>query len=82
MAETVQLEDKVRSLICKQLKVEKEKVTLSASIIEDLDADSLEVVELVMAMEDEFKMSIPEADSEKLKTVGDIVTYIHSKQTH
>ena len=75
-------EDRVRSIICDQLAVESEKVKPAASFIEDLGADSLDIVELVMTMEEEFDLDIPDTDAEKMKTVGDVVTYITSKQTH
>ena len=74
-------EDKVKKIICDQLAVEQEKVTLSASFIEDLGADSLEIVELVMTMEEEFDLDIPDEDAEKIKTVGVVVKYIHTRTT-
>jgi len=76
------IEERVRTIICDQLAVEKEKVTTGASFIEDLGADSLDIVELVMTMEEEFELDIPDEDAEKMKTVGDVVTYISSKTTH
>jgi acyl carrier protein len=76
------LEERVKNLICDQLAVEAEKVTPTASFIEDLGADSLDIVELVMQMEEEFDLDIPDDDAEKLKTVGDVVKYISSKTTH
>ena len=76
------LEERVKNLICDQLAVEAEKVTHTASFIEDLGADSLDIVELVMQMEEEFDLDIPDDDAEKLKTVGDVVKYISSKSTH
>ncbi|MFN7685958.1 MAG: acyl carrier protein [Oligoflexia bacterium] len=76
------LEERVKNLICDQLAVEAEKVTPTASFIEDLGADSLDIVELVMQMEEEFDLDIPDDDAEKLKTVGDVVKYISSKSTH
>jgi acyl carrier protein len=60
--------------------VPKEEVTLESSIIEDLKADSLDVVELVMELEDEFDITIPDDDYEKLRTVGDAIRYIESKR--
>ena len=76
------LEERVKNLICDQLAVEAEKVTPTASFIEDLGADSLDIVELVMQMEEEFDLDIPDDDAEKMKTVGDVVKYISSKTTH
>lgn len=72
-------EERVRNIICDQLAVEPEKVTNNASFIEDLGADSLDIVELVMTMEEEFDLDIPDEDAEKIKTVGDVVKYINSK---
>lgn len=76
------IEEKVKTIICDQLAVEAEKVTPTASFIDDLGADSLDIVELVMTMEEEFDLDIPDEDAEKLKTVGDVVKYIASKSTH
>ena len=76
------LEERVKNLICDQLAVEADKVTPTASFIEDLGADSLDIVELVMQMEEEFDLDIPDEDAEKMKTVGDVVKYISSKTTH
>ena len=68
--------EKVRTILVDQLDVEEEKVTLEASITEDLGADSLDVVDLVMSLEDEFGVEIPADQVENIKTVGDIVKYI------
>ncbi|HTL13158.1 MAG TPA: acyl carrier protein [Bdellovibrionota bacterium] len=73
------LEDRVKNIICDQLAVEPEKVTSEASFIEDLGADSLDIVELVMTMEEEFDLDIPDEDAEKIKTVGDVTKYISAK---
>lgn len=75
------IEERVRNIICDQLAVEPEKVTGTASFIEDLGADSLDIVELVMTMEEEFDLDIPDEDAEKIKTVGDVVKYISTKAT-
>lgn len=72
-------EERVRNIICDQLAVEPEKVTTTASFIDDLGADSLDIVELVMTMEEEFDMEIPDEEAEKLRTVGDVVKYIATK---
>lgn len=76
------IEERVKTIICDQLAVEPEKVTTTASFIEDLGADSLDIVELVMTMEEEFDLDIPDEDAEKIKTVGDVVKYISSKATN
>jgi acyl carrier protein len=73
------LEQKVRDIIVEQLGVNPEQVTLEASFIEDLGADSLDTVELVMAFEEEFGAEIPDEDAEKLNTVGAIVKYLTDK---
>jgi acyl carrier protein len=77
------IEEKVRSIIVDQLNVNEEQVTLEASFIDDLGCDSLDNVELIMAFEeafsDEIDGEIPEADAEKLTTVGDVVKYISEK---
>ncbi len=68
--------DKVKEIIVEQLGVTSESVTLDASFIDDLGADSLDIVELIMALEEEFDMEIPDSDAEKVVTVGDVVDYI------
>jgi acyl carrier protein len=70
---------KVRDIIEKELGVEREKLTNEASFIEDLGADSLDIVELVMEFEKEFNLDIPDEDAEKLRTVGDAVSYLDQK---
>lgn len=72
--------EKVKSIVADQLDVEEEKVTAEASITEDLGADSLDVVDLVMSIEEEFDIEIPDEAVEGIKTVGDIVSYIESNQ--
>ena len=72
--------EKVKSIVADQLDVEEEKVTAEASITEDLGADSLDVVDLVMSIEEEFDIEIPDEAVENIKTVGDIVRYIESNQ--
>jgi acyl carrier protein len=71
--------DKVKSIIAEQLGVKQEEVTPEASFIDDLGADSLDTVELVMALEEEFGIEIPDEDAEKITTVGDAVKYIDEK---
>jgi acyl carrier protein len=70
---------KVKDIIVEQLGVDPEKVKAEASFIDDLGADSLDIVELVMAMEEEFDLEIPYEDAEKLKTVNDVQTYLVGK---
>jgi len=71
--------DRVKNIIVDRLGVEEGEVKLESSFKEDLGADSLDVVELVMELEDEFDMEISDEDAEKINTVGDVVTYISSK---
>jgi acyl carrier protein len=73
------LEDKVKEIIVEQLGVNAEQVTPTASFIEDLGADSLDQVELVMAFEEAFGAEIPDEDAEKLTTVGAVITYLKGK---
>ena len=70
--------EKVKDIIEKELGVEREKLTDDASFIEDLGADSLDIVELVMAMEEEFEVEIPDEEAENIKTVGDAVNYVNN----
>jgi len=69
-------EERVKEIICEQLGVEEGDVTPQAKFIEDLGADSLDTVELVMAFEEEFDLEIPDEDAEKITTVGDAIQYI------
>lgn len=71
-----EIHDKVVEIVCKQLGVAKEKVMTETSFVNDLGADSLDTVELVMEMEELFGMSIPDEEAEKLQTVGDAVNYV------
>lgn len=73
------LEDKVKDIIVEQLGVNADQVTEDASFIEDLGADSLDTVELVMAFEEEFGAEIPDEDAEKLTSVGSIISYLKEK---
>jgi acyl carrier protein len=68
--------EKVRAIISEQLGVDEADVTMESSFIEDLGADSLDIVELVMALEEEFDIVIPDEDAEKIRTVGEAVNYI------
>ena len=72
--------DKIREIIADKLSVDTEEITLDSSFIDDLNADSLDIVELIMALEDELDMEIPDEDVENFKTVGDVVNYV--KQHH
>jgi acyl carrier protein len=71
--------EKVKDIIVEELGVEREKLTAEASFMEDLGADSLDTVELVMAFEKEFDIDIPDEDAEKLRTVGDALKYLNEK---
>lgn len=73
------LEDKVKEIIVEQLGVNADQVTAEASFIEDLGADSLDTVELVMAFEEEFGAEIPDEDAEKLTNVGAVISYLKEK---
>lgn len=72
--------DRVKEIIIDKLDVEEAKVTMEASFKDDLEADSLDVVELVMELEDEFDMEIADEEAEKINTVGDAVNYINNLQ--
>ena len=71
--------DKIKDIIVEQLDVEEDAVTMEASITNDLGADSLDVVDLVMSIEESFDVEIPDEEVENIKTVGDIVKYIENK---
>lgn len=73
------LEDRVADIIVEQLQVSKDEVVPEASFVDDLGADSLDIVELVMAMEEEFDVEIPDEDAEKIQTIGDAITYLKEK---
>ena len=73
------VEDKVKQIIVEQLGVDESEVTPTASFIDDLGADSLDTVELVMAFEKEFDIDIPDEEAEKLRTVGDAIGYLNQK---
>lgn len=74
-----QVETRLKEIITEQLGVSADDLKANASFIEDLGADSLDIVELVMAMEHEFETEIPEEDAEKILTVGDAVKYLHQR---
>ena len=73
------VQDKITDIIVEQLGVKREEVTPEASFVDDLGADSLDTVELVMALEEEFGIEIPDEDAEKIQTVGDAIKYIDEK---
>ncbi|HBF33343.1 TPA: acyl carrier protein [Candidatus Sumerlaeota bacterium] len=77
---SAEIEAKVKDIIVEQLSVNAEDVTPNAKFLEDLGADSLDIVELVMAFEEQFELDIPDEDAEKIRTVGDAVTYISGKK--
>lgn len=68
--------EKIQAIIADKLSIDAESITMEASFIDDLNADSLDIVELVMALEDELEMEIPDEDVENFKTVGDVVGYV------
>lgn len=68
--------DKIKQIVVEQLGVEEKEVTIESSFIDDLGADSLDIVELIMALEEEFDLEIPDSEAEKITTVGDVVEYI------
>ncbi len=72
--------EKVKEVIVDQLGVEDESIKLDTSFIDDLGADSLDIVELIMALEEEFDMQIPDSEAEKISTVNDVVEYIKNNQ--
>ena len=76
MATEQEIFEKVRKVVAEQLNVSENTVTKEASFIDDLGADSLDTVELVMALEEAFDTEIPDEDAEKLSTVGNVITYI------
>ena len=80
MAAEKTIEDRVKEIIVEQLGVNADQVTTEAKFIEDLGADSLDTVELVMALEEEFGQEIPDEEAEKLQSVGDVIKYIEEKQ--
>jgi acyl carrier protein len=77
-ADSAKIKDKVIEIVCDQLGVSKDKVTPETSFVNDLGADSLDTVELVMEFEEEFDINIPDEDAEKIQTVGDAIKYVES----
>lgn len=72
--------EKIRTLLSEQLDIEEDDITMDSKIADDLGADSLDVVDLIMAIEDEFELEIPDEDIENIKTVGDVVNYINDNR--
>ena len=72
--------EKIRKILCEQLDLEEDDVTLESNIAEDLGGDSMDVVDLIMSIEDEFDLEVPDEDVEKIKTVGDMVKYIEDNK--
>ena len=68
--------DRIRELLAEQLDIDEEKITMDSNILEDFEADSLDVVDMVMSLEDEFGVEIPDEEIENLHTVGDVVRYV------
>jgi acyl carrier protein len=81
MSEEKSIKDRVQAIVVEQLGVKPEQITLEAKFIEDLGADSLDTVELVMGLEEEFGNEIPDEEAEKLMTVGDVITFIEESQS-
>ena len=81
MSEEKSIEDRIREIVVEQLGVKPEQITPEAKFIEDLGADSLDTVELVMALEEEFGNEIPDEDAEKLISVGDVIRFIEESQS-
>lgn len=79
MASTVSMEERLCKIIAEQLDVEESKVVPTASFADDLKADSLDLVELIMSIEEEFGVEIPDEDAEKMKTVGDALQYLNER---
>ena len=70
--------EKVRNIICEQLDLDEDKVTIDSSIVDDLGADSLDVVDMLMSIEEEFDLEIPDEEIESIKVIGDLVKYIEA----
>ena len=71
--------DKIKGIIAEQLGVEEDAITMDTNLMKDLEADSLDAVEIIMAIEDEFDIEVPDEDAEKFQTVADIVSYVEAR---
>ncbi|MCS7202414.1 MAG: acyl carrier protein [Dictyoglomus sp.] len=71
--------ERIKKIIVEQLRIDENLITMESSIADDLGADSLDAVELIMALEEEFGIDVPDEDTEKFKTVGDVVRYVEKK---
>lgn len=71
--------DKIKGIIVEQLGVEEDAITMETHLMKDLEADSLDAVEIIMAIEDEFDIEVPDEDAEKFQTVNDLVSYVEAK---
>ena len=82
MPTEAEIEEKIYQIVSEQMGIDKSELTLETSFVDDLNADSLDTVELVMEFEDEFEMSIPDEEAEKIRTIGQTVSYIleHNKE--
>ena len=80
MASSGEIAERIKAIIVEQLGVGLEEVTPEASFIEDLGADSLDIVELIMALEEEYDIEIPDEDAEKIQTVKDVTSYVEERQ--
>jgi acyl carrier protein len=80
MADREAIEQRVKEIVGEHLGVEKDEILAKSRFIEDLGADSLDIVELVMALEEEYEVEVPDEDAEKLRTVGDVIGYIESQK--
>ncbi|MBR5229686.1 MAG: acyl carrier protein [Firmicutes bacterium] len=72
--------DKIKDIIVEQLQVEESEITMETNLMKDLSADSLDAVEIIMAIEDEYGIEIPDEDAEKFQTVGDLVRYVEENK--
>ena len=72
--------EKIRKILSEQLEIEEDDITLDSNIVEDLGADSLDLVDLVMSVEEEFEIEVPDEEIENIKTVGDVVNFIESNK--